>query len=49
MAQLVERSLPTLDIRGSNPVVGNIIYDQMFQNAEILKRRKYARTNSIDH
>ena len=26
MAQLAERSLPTLDVRGSNPVIGKIFY-----------------------
>ena len=26
VAQLIEQSLPTLEIRGSNPVIGNFIY-----------------------
>ena len=35
VAQLVEQSLPTPEVHGSNPVIGKIYIDR------ILKRRKY--------
>ena len=30
VAQLVERSLPTLEVRGSNPVIGKLYIEHMF-------------------
>ena len=38
LAQMVERSLQTPKIRGSNPVIGNIYHKRILSTA--LKRRK---------
>ena len=38
--QLVERSLPTLEIPSSNQVIGNFIYLQLTGLLAVLKRRK---------
>ena len=41
VAQLVEQSLPTLEIRGWNPVIGKILYYQLYnQNKEKTKIKK---------
>ena len=41
MAQLVERSLPIADVRGSNPVIGKKInIEQLYIVNFVLKRRK---------
>ena len=34
MAQLVEQSIPNQKIRGSNPVIDNIIFYQLFWKVE---------------
>ena len=38
MAQLVERSLPTPEVRGSNPVIGEILF--IYSLSTVLKGRK---------
>ena len=41
VAQLVERSLPTLEVRGSNPVIGKLLYRTFIcLLSTVLKRRK---------
>ena len=39
VAQLVERLLPTPEIRCSNPVIGNIIYYQLDLKSDIEKTK----------
>ena len=39
VVRLAERSLPTPDIRGSNPVIGNFIYYQLYQLSRIDKTK----------
>ena len=39
VAQLVERSLPKPGIRGSNPVIGNIFYYQLYLKSDIEKTK----------
>ena len=38
VAKLVERSLPTPEVRGSNPVIGEIVYCQLNRKDENKKR-----------
>ena len=40
VAQLAERSLPTLEIRGSNPDMGNKIFKHKNLSIAIQKRQK---------
>ena len=43
VAQLVERSLPIPEVRGSNPVIGKILFisiEQLYTVNCVLKRRK---------
>ena len=39
VAQLVKRSLPTSEIRGSNPVIGKILSTKLFTNCIIEKTK----------
>ena len=40
VAQLAERLLPTPEIRGSNPDIGNKIFESHYLSIAIQKRRK---------
>ena len=46
MAQLVERSLPTPNVRGSNPVIGKIDIEHFLST--VLKRRKEKKKEAGD-
>ena len=46
VAQLVEQSLPTPEVRGSNPVIGKIyMYYQLYWKDEIKEKRGRERPN----
>ena len=46
VAQLVERSLPTPEVRGSNPVIGKIyMYNQLYGKDENKEKRGRERPN----
>ena len=40
VAQLVERSLPTSEIRGSNPDIGKIFYSRISTNCNKIEKTK---------
>ena len=40
VAQLVERSLPTSEIRGSNPDIGNIFYTRISTDCNKIEKTK---------